>query len=264
MAEKRIGRVRDLILFLLPLISLILIWEFIFRIGLIKVLPSPLDVAGRLVSLTTNLKGGFPLLLRHLGASLLRIGVGFSIAMLIGIPVGLLMGINRHVNLLLRPIFSLFLPLPTLAWVPILLIIFGIGDTTIVIAIFLGGFFSIAYNTASGVRGIDRDLVRAARTMGAGRWALFSKVLLPGSMVSVLAGIRLAVGYSWRALVGAEMLAAANEGIGYMVFSARQFSAVDVMFAGLVVIMVAGFAMERFLVEPLEKRTVHRWGMIRI
>jgi len=179
------------------------------------------------------------------------------------VPLGLLMGLNRYVNFLLKPIFSLLLPLPTLAWVPILLIVFGMGDVTIVIAIFLGGFFSITYNTASGVRGIERDLIRAAKTMGANRWTMFTRILLPGSMVSVIAGLRLAVGYSWRALVGAEMLAAAGEGVGSFIFMARQFSAVDDMFAGLVIIMLAGFVMERFLIEPLEKRTVRRWGMTR-
>ncbi len=263
MDEGKIEGVRNLALFFLPLASLVLFWEVIFRIGLIKVPPSPLEVARTLWSLATTYKTGWPLLAGHLGRSLLRIGLGFSLAMLVGIPVGLLMGLSRYVNALLGPIFSLLLPLPTLAWVPILLIVFGIGDITIVIAIFLGGFFSIAYNTAGGVRTIGRDLIRAARTMGAGRWTLFSKVLLPGSMTSMLAGLRLAVGYSWRALVGAEMLAAANWGVGHLVFSARQFAAVDVMFAGLVIIMMAGFVMEKLLIEPLERRTVQRWGMIR-
>jgi NitT/TauT family transport system permease protein len=183
--------------------------------------------------------------------------------MLIGVPLGLLMGLNKYVNFLLKPLFSILLPLPTLAWVPILLIVFGMGDITIVIAIFLGGFFSITYTTATGVRGIDNDLIRAAQTMGASRWVMFSRILLPGSMVSVIAGLRLAVGYSWRALVGAEMLAAAGEGVGSFIFMARQFSAVDDMFAGLTIIMVAGLIMERFLIEPLEKRTVRRWGMMR-
>lgn len=256
-------RLRQVAIFLLPLISLVIVWQSIYQIGLIKVLPSPMDVARALSDLAMNTKGGFPLLLRHIARSSARIIAGFVLSLGIGIPVGLFMGLNRYFNLMARPIFSLLLPLPTLAWVPLLLIIFGIGDTTIVIAIFLGGFFSIAYNTATGVRSIPRDLIRAARTMGASGRTVFTRILLPGSMVSVLAGIRLAVGYSWRALVGAEMLAATNEGVGALVFGARQTSAMDVMFAGLLVIMVAGFAMERLLVEPLERRTVQRWGMMR-
>ncbi len=253
---------RQLSFFVLPILSLLLIWQMVFQAGIIRVLPSPLEVLRTLVSLMPRTDGPFPLLLIHLGSSLLRIGTGFGLAMAIGVSVGLLMGMNRYVGFFLRPIFSLLLPLPTLAWVPILLIIFGIGDLTVIIAIFLGGFFSIAYNTASGVRGIDRDLVRAARTMGASRWELFSKVLFPGSMVSVLAGLRLAIGYSWRALVGAEMLAAAGRGVGALIFSARQFSDVATMFAGLVMIMGAGFLMEKLIAEPLETRTVKRWGVI--
>jgi len=219
-------------------------------------LPSPVVVAKTLIY-----RG--PSLLDHLARSLFRVTVGFLLALAIGIPVGLSMGVNRYVQFLLRPIFSLLLPLPTLAWVPILLIIFGFGDTTIIIAIFLGGFFSIAYNTASGVRGIDKDLILAAQTMGASRWTLFTKVLLSGSMVSVLAGLRLAIGYSWRALVGAEMLAAVNKGIGYIVFAARRTYSVDIMFAGLLVIMLGGLAMEKLVAENLEKRTVQKWGMLK-
>ena len=261
MAEK--SGLRGLALFLVPLITLIIIWEAVYLMDLIKVLPSPFQAFARLGSLATTQKDGIPLLLRHVGTSTYRICIGFSLAMLIGVPLGLLMGLNRYVSFLLKPLLSLLLPLPTLAWVPILLIVFGMGDLTIIIAIFLGGFFSIAYNTAAGVRGIDNDLNRAARTMGADRWTMFTRILLPGSMVSVLAGLRLAVGYSWRALVGAEMLAAAGEGVGSFIFMARQFSAVDDMFAGLTIIMFAGFFMERFLIEPLEKRTVRRWGMMR-
>jgi len=250
-------------LFLIPIISLVAIWEAVYLMDIIKVLPSPAQASNRLVSLAMTQRDGIPLLLRHVGTSFYRICLGFSLAMLLGVPLGLLMGLNRYVNFLLKPLFSLVLPLPTLAWVPILLIVFGMGDITIVIAIFLGGFFSITYNTATGVRGIDRDLIRAANTMGASRLTMFTRILLPGSMVSVIAGLRLAVGYSWRALVGAEMLAAAGEGVGSFIFMARQFSAVDDMFAGLVIIMLAGFVMERFLIEPLEKRTVRRWGMTR-
>jgi NitT/TauT family transport system permease protein len=246
-----------MLIFILPLASLVIIWWTVYWMGLIRVLPSPIEVAGTMVS-------RWRILLRDLGSSAVRIAAGFCLAMVIGIPVGLLMGTNRYVHFLLRPILTLLLPVPTLAWVPILLIMWGVGDQTIIFAIFLGGFFSIAYNTATGVRGIDQDLILAARIMGASRRELFAKVLLPGSMVSVLAGLRLAIGYSWRALVGAEMLAAASAGLGFRVFNSWRFVAVDVMFASLVIIMAIGFIMERFLVEPLERRTVKRWGMIRV
>ncbi len=243
-------------LFILPLASIVLAWELIFRLELIRIMPSPLDVA-------MIIKTRWSVLLDHLGRSLLRVVIGFSLAIMVGVLVGLSMGMNKYANLMMRPLFSLLLPIPTLAWVPILLIVFGFGDLTIIVAIFLGGFFSVAYNTASGVRSIDKDLVLAAKTMGTSRWGLFSKVLLPGSMVSVLAGFRLAIGYSWRALVGAEMLAATSKGIGHQVFAAWASYSVDVMFAALFVIMLAGFIMEKLLVEPIEKRTVQRWGMLR-
>lgn len=256
-------RAREAVLFALPLVSLVLIWQLVAFLGLIRILPSPVDVAETILNLCRPTRGGTPIILAHLGSSLFRVGIGFSLAMAIGVPVGLLMGVNKHVNYLLRPLLSLLMPVPTLAWVPMLLIVWGLGDQTIVAAIFLGAFFSIAYNTASGVRSIDRDLIRAAYTMGASKWTLFFRVLLPGSMVSVLTGLRLAVGYSWRALVGAEMLAATGWGLGYLVFAARALAAANVMFAGLMVIMAAGYLMERYLVGPLERRTVQKWGVVR-
>ncbi len=258
-----LGRLKGPILFLLPLASIVILWQLVVEAQLIRVLPSPLDVAGALSSLLTRTRNGWPILAMHLGRSLIRVAAGLGLAVGFGIPVGLVMGTYRQVNFLLGPLFSLLLPVPTMAWVPILLILWGLGDQTIIVAIFLGGFFSIAYNTASGVRAIDRDLMRAARTMGASRFDLFTRVLVPGSMVSVLAGLRLAVGYSWRALVGAEMLASADWGLGYLVFAARRFAAVDVMFAGLFVIMVTGYAMENLLVGSLEKRTVLKWGTMK-
>ncbi len=263
MYEELKTAARRFILFILPLISLVVVWQVVCSLNIIKMLPSPLEVTKTLWRLSVQTQGGWPILALHLFTSLLRVGAGFALAMVIGIAVGLLMGTNKYADFLLRPIFSVLLPVPTLAWVPILLIWTGTGNDTIIIAIFLGGFFSIAYNTATGVKSIERDLILAAKTMGADRWALFTKVLLPGSMVPVLAGLRLAVGYSWRALVGAEMLAAAGWGLGYLVFAARAFMAVNVMFAGLITIMATGYVMENVLVGSLEKRTVQKWGMIR-
>jgi len=256
-------RAREAAFFAAPLVSLLLMWQVVASLGFIRILPTPVDVGRTILNLCEQTRNGSPLLLTHLAASLFRVGIGFCLAMAIGIPVGLLIGISKHASYLARPILSLLMPVPTIAWVPMLLIVWGLGDRTIVAAIFLGAFFSIAYNTASGVRSIDKNLIWAAYTMGASKRTIFCRVLLPGSMVSVLTGLRLAVGYSWRALVGAEMLAGTGWGLGYLVFAARALAAADVMFAGLLVIMAAGHLMERCIIGPLERRTVQKWGVIR-
>lgn len=251
--------------FMLPLLSIVLIWQLIVELKIIspRLLPPPSQIAQTFLELSSQQTGGVPILLIHLYKSFIRIALGLSAAVLFGVTLGMLMGVNRVIYRMLQPIISFLIPIPTLAWVPILLIWTGIGDKTIIITVFLGAFFVIVYNTANGVRNVDRHLIWAAQIMGANKWTLFTKVLLPGSLVSVITGLRLAVGYSWRALVGAEMLAATAWGLGYMVFAARALMAVNVMFVGLILIMVTGFIMENCIMVPLQRRTIERWGMVR-
>jgi NitT/TauT family transport system permease protein len=157
----------------------------------------------------------------------------------------------------------LLISVPTIAWVPVLLITMGLGDRTVISAVFLGGFFAIAYNTMRGIEMVSESQINAARITGVRRLRLFASVLLPGSLVSVITGLRLGIGYSWRALVGGEMLSALVEwGIGKMVYQARFWNDVAAMFVGLVVIALSGLLLDRMLLKWLEKETVERWGML--
>jgi ABC-type nitrate/sulfonate/bicarbonate transport system permease component len=139
----------------------------------------------------------------------------------------------------------------------------GLGDRTVITAIFLGGFFAITYNTMRGIEMVDEDQMNAARLMGVSGLRLFSSVLLPASLVSIITGLRLGIGYSWRALVGGEMLSALVEwGIGKMVYQARFWNDVAAMFVGLIVIGLSGFLLDRIFLKWLEKETVEKWGML--
>jgi ABC-type nitrate/sulfonate/bicarbonate transport system permease component len=145
----------------------------------------------------------------------------------------------------------------------VLLITMGLGDRTVITAIFLGGFFAITYNTMRGIEMVDEDQMNAARLMGVSGLRLFSSVLLPASLVSIITGLRLGIGYSWRALVGGEMLSALVEwGIGKMVYQARFWNDVAAMFVGLIVIGLSGFLLDRIFLKWLEKETVEKWGML--
>jgi NitT/TauT family transport system permease protein len=204
-----------------------------------------------------------PTLLVYLYRSIYRFTIGYGLGAILGIAVGILMGINKHFYRMASPILSLLISVPTIAWVPLFLITVGIGDETIILAIFLGCFFAIVYNTMNGIRSINKELIWVSKIMGANKTTIFSKVLLPGASVSIITGLRLAVGYSWRALVGAEMLASISGGIGYLVYAARAFNAVNIMFTGLVIIALGGLIIDNLVLGALEKKTIEKWGMIK-
>lgn len=247
--------------FLIPFVVAGLSWELLVRFNIVNIetLPPPSTILRELWSLSWE-KG---VLLRHLFRSLYRLAIGYLLAVGLGIAVGTLLAMQKTVREMFSPILSMLVSVPTIAWVPVLLITMGLGDRTVVTAIFLGGFFAIAYNTIRGIEMVNKDLLNAAQLMGVSGVRLFASVLLPGSLVSIITGLRLGIGYSWRALVGGEMLSALVEwGIGKMVYQARFWNDVVVMFVGLMVIGLSGFLLDRILLKWLEKGTVERWGML--
>jgi len=245
---------------ILPFLSLIFIWELIVDVGVVnpELLPAPSAI---LITLSEVIYPN-PIILYHLYRSFYRLIVGYSLAMGIGIGLGLFLGTNRYAYYVFYPIVSLLVPLPTLAWVPLLLIILGIGDKTVIWAIFLAGFFPAVYNTMNGVRSVKKQLIWASQVMGARSLTIFFKVLVPGSLVFIITGSRIAIGYSWRALVGAEMLAATSWGLGYMIYAARSFYDIKSMFVSLGLIALGGYLMDRLIVSFLEKKTIEKWGMV--
>lgn len=247
-------------LFLLPFAAVISVWEVIARLGAINpnLLPPPSQIFLSFLDLTLKSK----VLHVHLYESLYRMLAGFLLGTSAGICLGMLMGASKTVRQLFSPIIALFISIPTIAWVPALLITVGVGSKTVILAIFLASFFPLTYSTMNGIRSVDKQVIRAAQITGASTTKIFWHVLLPGALTALIPGLRLAVGYSWRALVGAEMLAATKWGIGHMIYAARAFYVVKVMFVGLAIIGIVGFLMDRLLMDWIESRTIERWGMV--
>lgn len=247
--------------FVLPFVIIAVVWEVIARTGFVTAtsLPPPTQILRKFWDLSI----GEGVLWRHLGRSLYRLSVGYALAMTSGLIFGSILAMNRIMREMFSPILSLLISVPTIAWVPVFLITLGLGDSTVIAAVFLGGFFAITYNTVRGIEMVDVSKIRAARTMGARGPRLFASVLLPASSVSVITGLRLGIGYSWRALVGGEMLSAmVRWGIGKMIYQARFWNDVSVMFVGLLVIGLTGFLLDRLLIRWLERVTIERWGMV--
>ena len=202
-------------------------------------------------------------MLAHAGATLYRVAVGFSLAVAIGVPLGILMARFRLVENFFMPLVSALMPIPSLAWVPVFILWFGLGNTVAILIVFYAAMFPLLVNTWTGVRAVNPLWLRAAGAMGANERALFWKVMLPGAFPFVITGLRQAFLRAWIAVVGAEMLAASDWGLGWIIFDAKEFLNADVMLASLALIGLIGFAFERLVFGSLERITVQRWGMVR-
>jgi NitT/TauT family transport system permease protein/taurine transport system permease protein len=200
-------------------------------------------------------------LIQHIGASLMRVAVGTLLALLVAIPLGIAMGVSPVVSAFLTPLFRFFSVLAGIAWIPIATLWFGYGFGAITFVIFNAVFFIVTYNTLLGVSTIPLHVRNAAASLGAGRWAILTEVLLPGALPNIVTGIRTGLGFAWRGLIAAEMIAT-NVGLGYMLFVARDFYKTEVIVLGMIVIGVLWLLLDRLLLAPLERATIERWGMV--
>jgi NitT/TauT family transport system permease protein len=200
----------------------------------------------------------------HAAATLARVLIGFGLAVAVGLPLGVLMARFRPVEHFVLPLASALMPIPSLAWVPVFILWFGLGDLVTVLIVFYAALFPMLLNTWSGVRAVNPIWLRAAGAMGANERRLFWKVIIPGASPFIIAGLRQSFLRSWIAVIGAEMLAASNWGLGWVIFDAQQFLNADVMMASILVIGMIGFAAERLVFGSLERATIYRWGMARM
>lgn len=195
----------------------------------------------------------------HMGVSIVRVLVGAGLAVLIGIPFGILMGVNRAVSGFFSPLLRFSVALAGIAWIPLATLWLGYGDPAVIFVVFNAVFFAIVYNTMLGVQQIPTNLIRAARSLGATPLRMFFQIYLPGAVPAIATGTRIGMGFAWRGLIAAEIIATAA-GLGYSLFLARQYYETDVIVLMMIVIGVLWLLMDRLLLAPLERRTVERWG----
>ena len=189
---------------------------------------------------------------QHLAASLTRIVLALLAAVLIGIPVGIAMGLSPTVRGILDPIIELYRPVPPLAYLPLMVIWFGIGETSKILLIYLAIFAPVAMSALAGVKSAQQVRIRAAQSLGASRAQVLWFVILPGALPEILTGLRIGLGVGWSTLVAAELIAA-TRGLGFMVQSAGEFHATDVVLAGIAVIAIIAFLLELGL-RALQRR----------
>jgi len=237
----------------IPLIVLFVGWEFASRSfhDLALLLPPPSKVIDGAMDL---IRSGS--LQNDTLASLRRVFVALGVAAGIGLPLGLLIGMSKKISWFLEPIVNFFRPIPPIAWIPLSIVWLGVSEAQNEFIIFLGAFFPILLNAVQGIRQVDPQIVRAAKTLGASPLCIACTVLIPGALPSIFVGLRVGAGIAWMALVAGEMVAASS-GLGYLIMQGRLLFRSDYIIVGMVVIGLIGLALD-FLFREAQRR-IMRW-----
>jgi len=194
--------------------------------------------------------------------SLGRVALGASISIVLGVGLGLLAGLNRGLGDMLLPLASFFNSVSGIAWIPLAITWFGLGTAAVTFIIVNAVFFLIFFNTVLGVRSVPRIVEQGVRTLGGGYGELVLHVFLPGALPHIMSGVRSGLGFGWRALIAAELIAATS-GLGFLIYDAGNFLRSDKILVGILIIGLIWMLMDNLLLKPLERRTVERWATVR-
>lgn len=236
-------------------VFLLFAWWYVTAQGWIKplFLPSPLMVIETMRNLWSEGFGGATLG-QHTWASLQRVFGAFLLASVTAIPIGIAMGMNRWVRGVFDPPIEFYRPIPPLAYLPLVIIWAGIGETAKILLIYLAIFAPMALSARAGVRSVSIEQIHAAYSLGGSRWQVIMQVVLKAAMPEILTGMRIGIGFGWTTLVAAEMVAA-ERGLGVMVLNAAEFLVTDVVVAGIVIIGAIAYAFDLLM------RRIERWAV---
>jgi len=248
-----------LMISMISVLSILILWFVVTALKLIPelFLPSPVAVWQKFIEVSQQ---GFmkATLWQHLAESIGRVFSALIVAIIVGVPLGLWMGLNKWVRAVFDPLVELLRPIPPLAYLPLLVIWFGIGETTKVLLIFFSILAPIIISSAHGVISHQKNRERAALSLGASKFQVLQYVILPTALPHILTGIRIGLGVGWSTLVAAELVAA-DRGIGFMIQSAAQFLITDTVILGIIVIAIVAVSFELFL-RWLQKQLAPWYG----
>jgi NitT/TauT family transport system permease protein len=251
---KRRRQIESFVLPILAAAILIFAWHLAVTLTATKVMPAPLAVWKGGVELAR--KG---ILLAYIRDSLLRVGLGFTLAALVGIPLGMAVGLYRPLEQALDPVIQILRPISPLAWIPVAIVIFGIHPAAAVSLIFLASLFPILVSSANAVRSVPPMYIQAGENFGLSRPALFARVILPAALPELITGLRIAFGVAWIVVVAAEMVAV-DSGLGYLIVDSRNAGKrYDLVVAAMLLIGVIGLLLDGFF-RALERMRWLRWG----
>ena len=227
-------------------------WAVVVASGSV-VVPTPWQVVTGTVELIRD-----GTLWEHIFASLLRVGVGFGLAVVVAVPLGLWMGWKRGAFLMLNPLVQMLRPISPIAWIPIAILWFGVGNVSPIFLIFLSSVFPMVVQTVNGVHTIEKRYLRAAANFGVSRSVLFRQVVIPAALPQIIVGMRIGLGVAWLVVVAAEMIAL-RSGLGYLIIDSRNAgNRYDLVIAGMIIIGLIGLLLDG-LMRMLEGMRIVRW-----
>ncbi|MDR2152097.1 MAG: ABC transporter permease [Helicobacteraceae bacterium] len=247
---KRVGLAAQYLV--LPIL-LVAIWKIADVVGWIQpyTMPPPEDVVMTGVEFVED-----GTLWEHTKASVIRVSYGFAIALVLALTLGIVIGLSRTAERLTGAILQTVQPIPPIAWIPLAILWFGIGEGSKLYIIAIGAFFPILINTIEGIKNIDPKFLELAKVYETSRWRVIARVILPGALPFIMAGVRLGLSMAWICVVAAELIAA-QAGIGYMLMDGRSLSRPDMVILGMLIIGVIGKALDDLL-RKLAKKAI-RW-----
>jgi len=242
----------------IPFVPVLALWAIVAESGAFPraFFPGPLDVLRSFASLVY--KGILP---DYLQDSVVRLVVGAAAGTALGIPLGLWLGISGRGYAALWPVLLFFQAIGDIAWLPILLIWFGFGLTTMTFVIVYTVLFPVVLNTVLGVRSVPIELHRAALSLGASRSRILWEVIVPGALPNIVTGLRNGLGYGWRALIAAEIIVGTS-GIGFLMFDARRAGSVVEILLGMIILGLLWSMLDAWVLVPIERATGQRWGLV--
>jgi len=239
--------------------GILLVWYGLTALGLVTpfILPSPGELGREFLALLSQGYAQKPLS-EHVLASLFRTFTGLGLGLAVGIPLGLVMGANRTLFAILSPIFAFMRPIPPIAFIPLMILYFGIGEFSKVLLIFMAALWYVVLSASAGVRTVPRDLVRAAQNLGLTQGQIFRHVIFWAALPHIMTGVKTATAISWAIVVAAELIAA-QAGLGFLVMDATTFFRVPDVYIGILIIGLIGLTLE-MIARGLERSLLHWQG----
>jgi NitT/TauT family transport system permease protein len=252
-APKRSGVVLVPLFYLL----LLIVWQILASLRLAPgyLFPSPLQVAQRLTEL-----GQDHLLWPSIIATLRRVGIGFGLSLLLGLCIGLAMGTSWIVNKTLKSLFLGMQTLPTAAWAPVSLLIFGLSDRGIYFVVIMSSVSAVAIATADGILNIPPIYLRAARTLGTPRWKMPERVIIPAALPGIVTGVKLGWTLGWHGAVSAELIKS-SLGLGFLLYMGRELNDAAQVIGVMLMTIVFGLLLDQFVFGVIERKIRRRWGL---
>lgn len=257
--KKEISKTRYTLYSIATVCLFLIIWEVAARTGIVKILPSLTTIFKTFVTKLSDVRPDGATLQTNILVSLQIACTGLFLAIVIGVPLGWLMGWYEPADRFVRPIFEIIRPIPPISWIPLTILWVGIGMGAKAFLIFLASFVPCLINAYTGIKETNKTMINVAKTFGASNFYVFCHVAVPSAMPLTFTGIRIALNCAWSTLVAAELLAA-NAGLGYMISSGRAYSRIDIIIVGMITIGVLGFIFS-WVFKKIEDRIV-KWRTV--